>query len=105
MTTEAPQQNRSVRHPSFEVKQPHSLSPRIRWLRDFYFRGVDRPWNNEFTCWTTGTPWDVVYDETTYHIVPETYAFFPAFTSSANGSMRGSNRYTRSRMHSGQCRR
>ena len=41
------------------VRQPHDLSPRIRRLRDGYFRGVQRGWNNQFTCWTTGTPWDM----------------------------------------------
>lgn len=65
------------------LKEPHGLSPRIRRLRDYYFEGVRRPWNNEFTCWTTGTPWDVVYDETSYYIVPETYAFFAPFRASA----------------------
>ena len=65
------------------LKQPHGLSPRIRELRDFYFRGNTRAWNNEFTCWTTGTPWDVVYDELSYYIVPETYAFLQTFRSSA----------------------
>lgn len=68
-----------TRRQSRPIKEPRGLSPRIRWLRDFYFQGTERAWNNEFTCWTTGTPWDVVYDETTYYIVPETYAFFPAF--------------------------
>ncbi|HSP98986.1 MAG TPA: pyruvate formate lyase family protein [Candidatus Dormibacteraeota bacterium] len=65
------------------LKEPHGLSPRIRRLRDYYFEGVRRPWNNEFTCWTTGAPWDVVYDETSYYIVPETYAFFSPFRASA----------------------
>ncbi|MBC8292490.1 MAG: hypothetical protein H8E45_04910 [Proteobacteria bacterium] len=64
------------------VPAPRALSPRAQWLRDYYFRGVDREWNNEFSCWTTGTDWDVVYDETTYYIVPETYAFFQPFRSS-----------------------
>ena len=67
----------------YALKEPGELSPRIRWLREFYFAGVKRPWNNEFTCWTTGAPWDVVYDETSYYIVPETYAFLQAFGSSA----------------------
>ena len=66
----------------FAIKQPHGLSPRIQWLRDHFFAGVKRPWNNEFASWTTGTPWDVVYDETTYHIVPETYAFLQPFRAS-----------------------
>ena len=70
------------------IKQPHSLSPRIEWLRNYYFRGVERRWNNEFTCWTTGTPWDMVYDETFYYIVPETYAFFPAFRASTRQAAR-----------------
>jgi pyruvate-formate lyase len=65
------------------IKEPHGLSARIRRLREFYFEGVKRRWNNEFTCWTTGTPWDVVYDELAYHIVPETYAFLQTFRSSA----------------------
>jgi len=64
------------------LKEPHGLSPRIRRLRDYYFEGVRRSWNNEFTCWTTGAPWDVVYDETSYYIVPETYAFFEPFRAS-----------------------
>ncbi len=68
--------------PALAIKEPHGLSPRIRWLRDYYFSGLDRKWNNEFTCWTTGTPWDVIYDEITYYIVPETYAFFQPFHGS-----------------------
>ncbi len=72
----------STAAPAF-LKQPHGLSPRIRRLRDFYFEGTRRPWNNQFSCWTTGVPWDVVYDETSYYIVPETYAFFSPFRASA----------------------
>jgi formate C-acetyltransferase len=65
------------------LKQPHGLSPRVRWLRDYYFEGVKRAWNNQFTCWTTGVPWDVLYDEITYYVVPEVYAFMPIFRPSA----------------------
>jgi len=64
------------------IKEPHGLSPRVAWLRDYYFRGLARPWSNEWTCWTTGTPWDVLYDEWSYYIVPETYAFLQPFRSS-----------------------
>jgi len=56
-----------------KLKEPAGLSSRIQWLRDYYFRGTERVWNNEFTCWTTGTPWDVIYNELTFYIVPETY--------------------------------
>ncbi len=55
------------------IKEPTGLSGRISWLRDYYFRGTERAWNNEFTAWTTGTPWDILYNEMTFYIVPETY--------------------------------
>lgn len=46
------------------VKQPQNLSPRIQWLRDYYFQGAEREWNNEFLSFSVGTPWDVITDET-----------------------------------------
>ncbi|MBN1878035.1 MAG: hypothetical protein JXA33_27685 [Anaerolineae bacterium] len=63
------------------VKTPYALSPRIQWLRDYYFQGTARAWNNEFTAWTTGTPWDFQFEETNYYIVPETYTFLQTFRS------------------------
>jgi formate C-acetyltransferase len=42
----------------------------MRWLRDYYFEGVKRSRNNEFTAWTTGTPWDFQFNEMTFYIVP-----------------------------------
>ncbi|MCP4682575.1 MAG: hypothetical protein GY864_09605, partial [Desulfobacterales bacterium] len=30
-------------------------------------------WNNEFTAWTTGTDWDIQFNEIAYYIVPEVY--------------------------------
>ena len=65
-----------------EIKQPHGLSPRVRWLRDYFFEGVKRSWNNQNTCWTSGAPWDVLYDELSYYIAPEVYAFLQVFRSS-----------------------
>lgn len=59
-----------------KLKQPKNLSPRIQFLRDYYFKGADRKWNNEFTSWTTGKTWDAQYNEMHYYIVPETYALF-----------------------------
>ena len=64
---------------AYKIKTPENLSPRIQWLRDYYFSGVQRPWNNEATSWTTGTPWDFQYEEFNFYIVPETYTFFPTF--------------------------
>lgn len=74
--------------PRFAIKQPKGLSPRIQWLRDYYFQGVHRKWNNEYTAWTTGTPWDIQYNELSFHIVPETYAFLQTFRSSFRQSAR-----------------
>ncbi len=51
----------TVEKPKFEIKQPKLLSERVRWLRDYYFQGITRKWNNEFIAYTTGTPWDFQY--------------------------------------------
>jgi formate C-acetyltransferase len=71
-----------------KIKEPQKLSQRIKWLRDYYFSGVDRKWNNEFSPWTTGTSWDIQYDEITYYIVPETYPFLETFKSSIKQAAR-----------------
>ena len=73
----------TAERPVYKLKEPGPLSDRIKWLRDYYFKGVEREWNNEFTTWTTGTPWDVLFDEIGWYVVPETYAFFQTFRSSA----------------------
>ena len=73
-TTVAPRQ--------VQIKEPTNLSARIQWLRDYYFQGVQRQWNNEFTAWTTGTEWDFQFEELSFYIVPETYAFHPTFKAS-----------------------
>ena len=65
-----------------KLKEPRGLSPRIRWLRDYFFEGADRAWNNEYTAWTTGTPWDIQFQELTYLIVPETYPLMQTMRSS-----------------------
>src|SRR5512135_1853649 len=71
-----------LEEPGYAIKQPKNLSPRIQWLRDYFFQGVRRKWNNEFTSWTTGTPWDFQYNELTFYIVPETYFYLQTFHSS-----------------------
>jgi len=65
-----------------KMKTPKNLSPRIEWLRDFYFDGTKRAWNNQYNCYSTGKPWDELFNELTYYIVPETIAFYQTFTSS-----------------------
>ena len=74
----------TLEKPRYAIKMPLNLSPRIQWLRDYYFQGVGRAWNNEYTSWTTGTPWDFQYNELSFYIVPETYAFLQTFRSSFN---------------------
>jgi trans-4-hydroxy-L-proline dehydratase len=65
-----------------KIKEPKGLSQRITRLRDYYFKGMDRIWNNESTSWTTGTPWDVQFNEMTFYIVPETYMLMQTLRSS-----------------------
>lgn len=64
------------------LKEPTKLSKRIKWLRDYYFQGTERKWNNEFSAYTTGTDWDLQFNELTYYIVPEIYAFLETYTFS-----------------------
>jgi len=67
---------------TYSIKQPSGLSDRIKRLRDYYFKGAERAWNNETTSWTTGTPWDVQFNEMTFYIVPETYMLMQTLRSS-----------------------
>ena len=60
------------------LKEPHGLSPRVERLRSWYFEGADRRWNNEYSAWTTGKPWDLQFNEMTYYIVPEVYTLIGA---------------------------
>ena len=63
------------------IKQPKNLSPRVQWLRDYFFQGTDREWNNEYNVFTNGESWDRCYDELSYYIVPETKSFYQPFTT------------------------
>ncbi len=72
-------QNTQNKQDSKGVKTPYGLSPRVQWLRDYYYQGTSRAWNNEYSCFTTGTPWDELYDEQSFYIVPETYSFMDTF--------------------------
>lgn len=65
-----------------KVKEPYNLSPRVKWLRDYYFQGVKRKWNNEYAVYSTGTSWDRQFEEISYYIVPETFAFIVTYGSS-----------------------
>ena len=66
------------------MKQPKNLSKRVEGLRNYYFEGLERNWNNEYLSFSTGSDYDVQYDELTYYIVPETYTFQQILRSSHN---------------------
>ncbi|MCX5847892.1 MAG: hypothetical protein NTW65_00355, partial [Deltaproteobacteria bacterium] len=72
----------TVSAPKLSIKEPKGLSQRVQWLRDYYFRGTERAWNNEYTSWTTATPWDIIYNELTFYIVPETYTLLTTLGAS-----------------------
>ncbi len=61
----------------YKLAEPHDLSPRAKWLRDYYFlgKGLKREWINEFAPFTTGLPGDRQWAEMDYYIVPETYFY------------------------------
>ncbi len=61
--------------PKFPVAESHDLLPRSKWLRQYYFKGVKREWNNEYTPFTTGTDWDIIFYEGDFFIVPEMHYF------------------------------
>ncbi|MFO8017811.1 MAG: pyruvate formate lyase family protein [Promethearchaeia archaeon] len=63
------------RERQFQIAESHDLSPRQQWLREYYFKGADREWANEFTPLTTGTDWDVIWHEGDYYVAPEVYYY------------------------------
>ena len=78
----------AAREIQYHIKEPKDLSPRIAWLRNYYFEGTKRAWNNEFTAWTTGTPWDIQFNECSFYIVPENYLLLETFVRSFHQAAR-----------------
>ena len=56
---------------AFSVAQAHDLLPRSKWLRDYYFSGHERKWNNLAMFYTTGVDWDVILYEGEFYVGPE----------------------------------
>ena len=54
---------KAQKDPKFKLAESHDLSPRQKWLRDYYFKGVEREWNAEYMAFTTGTDWDIIWNE------------------------------------------
>jgi formate C-acetyltransferase len=69
--------------PRKSIAQPHDLLPRSKWLRDYYFSGLKRKWNNEFILYTTGEEWDVIFFEGEFYIAPE---ILPSIGSKGKGT-------------------
>ncbi|MBM4236816.1 MAG: hypothetical protein FJ152_10210, partial [Firmicutes bacterium] len=67
-----------------QVKEPYNLSPRIKWLYDYYFKGTERNWNNEYLAFSTGAKDDWLFEEMNFYIVPEVYSFFNTFNKAFN---------------------
>ena len=61
--------------PKFEIAKPYGLSPRSKWLRDYYFLGLKREWINEYMPYSTGLPGDRIWNEVDYYMVPEYYFY------------------------------
>ena len=59
----------------YKIKEASNLSPRVKWLRDYYFKGIDRKWNNELISFSNGNEWDIVHEESHFYVAPEMYGF------------------------------
>ncbi|MEJ2277799.1 MAG: pyruvate formate lyase family protein [Candidatus Lokiarchaeota archaeon] len=59
----------------YPIAKPHDLSKRQQWLRDYYFKGTEREWANENMAFTTGTEWDIIFNEQDYYIAPEVHTY------------------------------
>ena len=61
--------------PKFPIAEPHDLSPRSKWLRDYFYKGNEREWNNQWAPFTTGTDWDIIWHEGDFYINPEVHYY------------------------------
>jgi len=68
-------QDSQKEEPKFPIAESLDLSPRSKWLRDYYFKGLKREWNNQFMPFTTGTDWDIVFHEGDFYVSPEVYYY------------------------------
>ncbi len=72
-----------AREAKFQIWQPsEQMSDRIKVLREFYFQGNKRDWNNEVACFSTGVPGEITWNPRNYMIVPDVYFFMKGFMHS-----------------------
>ncbi len=64
----------SKQSPKYNIAKPHNLSNRSKWLRDYYFKGLEREWNNEFSPFVTISG-ERIWAENDYYVAPETYQY------------------------------
>ncbi len=76
----------------FPIAEPHDLPPRSKWLRDYYFKGLEREWNNQIISFTTGTDWDIVFHEGDWYINPEIHYFIQILGKNDRGAFASSYR-------------
>jgi formate C-acetyltransferase len=73
------------KEPKFSIAESYGLSPRSKWLRDYYFKGLKRDWNNQFMPFTTGTDWDINFHEGDFYINPEVYYYIQVLGKNDKG--------------------
>jgi formate C-acetyltransferase len=73
------------KEPKFSIAESYGLSPRSKWLRDYYFKGLEREWNNQFMPFTTGTDWDINFHEGDFYINPEVYYYIQVLGKNDKG--------------------
>jgi len=64
----------SKENPKYKIAEPHDLSKRSTWLRNYYFKGLEREWNNEFSPFVT-IPGERIWAEHDYYVAPEVYQY------------------------------
>ncbi|MFX1394719.1 MAG: pyruvate formate lyase family protein, partial [Promethearchaeota archaeon] len=80
------------KEPKFPIAESHDLSPRSKWLRDYFFKGAEREWNNEFMPFTTGTDWDIIWCEGDFYNAPELFYYIQILGKKDKGAFASSFR-------------
>jgi len=82
----------SKTEPKYQIAEPHDLSRRSKWLRDYYFKGTEREWNNEVMAFSTDTDWDIIWYEGDFYIAPETHPYIQILGKNDKGVFASSYR-------------
>lgn len=55
----------------YKIKSTKNLSPRIQWLWNYYWKGNEREWNNDYHIFGINVSWDLMWDEVQWYIAAE----------------------------------